>query len=277
MKRLVKFNLFFLVLFFTLTSCEISKTIDLELPSYHSRYVLLGFIGDSTIHNIYFGKTIPPYSESSDTIPNTEIKLFADNQLIVALERIDANTYGTNPYYLVDSNSNAFFKFEANLINGEKVYNKPIQRPKKVAIDSVKILRSQNNMERTIKIYFTDPLEKNYYATRIEIQKDDEYIPLDNDSYEIFSPADIFDDVSFNGKHTAISKVVEVSFNSKNNFRIKLFSITEETFQFYLSLRLNRLGYRDFYNPTFEVISNIENGTGCIGAYRSSTAYKEDN
>lgn len=276
MKRLVEISFLIVVLFFSLTSCEISKTIDLELPSYHSKYVLLGFIGDSTIHNIYFGKTIPPYSEGSDTIPNTEIKLFADNQLIVALERIDANTYGTDPNFLLDSNSNAFFKFEANLINGEKIYNKPIQRPNKVAIDSVQILYSQINMERTFRIFFTDPKEKNYYATRIEIQKDDDYVPINDDSYELFSPNDIFDDALFNGKQAIISKVILVGFNSKNKFRIRLFTITEETFQFYMSLKLNRLGYRNFYNPTFEVMTNIENGTGCIGAYRSSTAYKED-
>lgn len=112
MKRLVEISFLIVVLFFSLTSCEISKTIDLELPSYHSKYVLLGFIGDSTIHNIYFGKTIPPYSEGSDTITNTEIKLFADNQLIVALERIDANTYGTYPNFLLDSNSNAFLSLK---------------------------------------------------------------------------------------------------------------------------------------------------------------------
>lgn len=270
----------FFILISSLSSCEISKTIDLELPPFKPTYVMIGLIGDSTVHNLYFGKTIPPFSENHDSIGFTNISLYRNGQQLGTLERINETIYKPSNEISINENGNDFFEFKAVVNTGTIVSNKPVNRPNKVFIERVSITHEYvNSSNRTLTIYINDPKEENYYALRIDRISDGEVIPLNTDNFEVFSPYEIFDDVAFNGSTGSVIRKISISENSfdKVTFKVTLFSISKETYQFFWSVGLNGGSVNDFYNTTIEVSSNIINGNGCIGAYRSHTIIVQEN
>lgn len=264
-------------------SCEISKYIDFDMPAFKPKYVLIGLVGDSSVHEIYFGRTIPPYTENQDSVQTACIKVLANNELLGEFERVDATTYKPKQTITINKDADLEFQVVAETQDGITVLNKPLKRPNRIRIDSLSVENSDIYFmsERNLKVYFTDPAEQNFYALRIDRIKNSDTIPVNAEPYEVFSPNEIFDDASFNGRTTLVTRKIKLNdqtdYSSNITLKVTLYSLTKETYMFFWTSGMNKGSINDYFNATIEVVSNIENGTGCIGAYRSHSMIVVEN
>lgn len=259
-----------------LTGCEISKVVDMDFPSGSEKVVLIGLIGDSSLHSVYVAKTQKPFQYSNDSLQDLDIRFYESNIELCKLEKYNSKIYQCPSDFRFLPKQTGLYHFEM-FQNGKHIYSKPVSQPQKVKIESVEVSGSvYSPSDRHVKIVFNDPQGANYYALRFEKLIGDDFEVVGDDDFEVFSPYSIFDDCVFNGKQAIVTKKIKVGNYSvgqyeKITLRATLFSISKETYNFYWSVRQNSSSINDFYNESSEVATNIVNGVGNVGIYTSSS------
>ncbi|HPQ35836.1 MAG TPA: DUF4249 family protein [Tenuifilaceae bacterium] len=271
-------NIFLLIIFSVLlTCCEITKTVEVDMPFEGSKIVVLGMVSESELHPIYLSKTTHPLSTESDSLTGCDVSFFENDVLIGKLIKKSDYLYILEESAAFTPNTENSYSVKVKADGLDEATSVPISFPKLVEIDSLQVSPiASDPLTLNLSVFFTDPIEDNFYALGIERYVDGELADVFFD-YEVFSPYSTFDDNLFQGSST--NKMVKVNLEGDINhpkpidIKVTLFSIPKETFDFYWSVREQSATLRNFYMEPSYVNNTINGGYGHFGAYRSSTKW----
>jgi hypothetical protein len=200
--------------------------------------------------------------------------LYEDNVLIGQLIKESDYLYVLEESVSFIPNTERTYNVRVNAEGFEEAISLPISFPKLVEIDSLRVSAiASDPLTVNLNVFFTDPVEENFYALRIDRYVDGELTDEFFD-FEVFSPRSTFDDNLFQGLSTY--KLVKVELEGDINhpkpieIKVTLFSIPKATFDFFWSVREQSATLRNFYMEPSYVKNTIEGGYGHFGAYRSS-------
>lgn len=260
-----------------LTCCEVTKTVEIEMPFDGSKILVLGMVGENGLHPVYLSKTTHPLSSEPDSLSGCEVLLYEDDVLVGMLDKESDYLYFLNEPAGFIPNTEKTYYVRVSAEGLDEATSAPISFPKHVEIDSLRVNSiASDPLAVNLYVHFTDPIEENYYALRIDRYVDGELADEFFD-FEVFSPRSTFDDNLFQGLSTY--KLVKVELKGDINhpkpieIKVTLFSIPKASFDFFWSVREQSATLRNFYMEPSYVKNTIEGGYGHFGAYRSSTKW----
>jgi len=258
-----------------LAGCEMSKTIDYDVTYPPDKLVITGFIGMGNRAEAYISISNPPLSSDLKVLPEVEVTLFEDGNIL------DKKTLSDDPLYLsaIDFKADAGKSYSISAkAEGYPVAVSEVEAfPERVTIDSVNYSILPEN-EILIKIYFTDPDEDNYYAIKIIKNYNDTLICDTDTTYPLFVLSSAFSDKQFRAGigqvdrreylGAGISKNKAIYYNEAD---IILFTISKAGYNFCRSIDEADYTYGDIFTAPTIIESNIRNGYGIFMAYTTDT------
>jgi hypothetical protein len=272
MKKQV-FYLFLFSLIVFLSACEFTQITTFDMPYEGKKAVLIGFVGTDRRAEVFIDATVPVLNNKPDSLGNSEVRLFEDKIFKTHL------TKTTDDLYIAPENFAAqtgkAYHIEVKIPNLPPLSTEADLIPIAVKIDSLSFkFTDTSRSDGTVRLQFTDPFGKNYYAYRIERFKDDTLLdmPLGR-SFRFLHFSEVFDDLNFEGRpHVLNDKIsLSTSLNQKpvkaNKLRVTLYSISTATYRFFKSIDEQDFARGDYYSEPSKVFSNVKDGYGVFGAY----------
>lgn len=234
------------------------------------KLVVHGFISTQDGIHVWVNKTRSPLDTSHTTfdIPVKNVYLLVDDLPLVELERIDNNYFSYNGDIQQFENIKFSIIVNANCYDEITSSNQII--PNIPLIDSIKYVKN-NQADDYLDFWFTDSdAFQNFFSYNYSLFfSGEEYIPKNQD----INNAPLLSDISFSGSQKHIR--IDGNFYSINglpdSIHINLYSLSEDYYNFLVSLRQNALNINDIFYRPIPIKSNMSNGYGVFGAYSYST------
>jgi hypothetical protein len=254
--------------------CDITRTIDYDLPDYENKIAVTGFIGLDQGAEVYIGVSHSLISGDKDSVLNAEVSLFEDNSFVSILHNKGESIYYTEGFLPVLGKT---YSIKVKLDGYPEAISELETIPIPVEIDSVEYYKNMEN-EVLLNIYFNDPLPENYYAIKFIRSYNDTLVSETDLEYRFFNPGIIFDDKLFNSTNYKYERKLSLNAGRNNNktlyynrIDIILFSLSESGFLFFNSLEESEFTNGDMFTSATEIKSNIINGFGVFTPYSTDT------
>lgn len=257
-----------------MVSCDITKTVDYDIPEYQHKVVVTGFIGLDNKAEVFISTSHQPLSMEEDSIYEAEVTLYEDGTLVENLFRNSESIYVSEGFIpklgkayeistMIDGFHNAISELETI--------------PFPVKLDSVKYLLNIEQ-EVLIRLYFKDPPVKNFYAVKFIRSYNDTLVAKADVVYKIFNPSVVFNDKLFNSQNHTYERKLSLAAGRVNNkplyynrVDVILFSITESGYNFFKDLDESDYTNGDMFTTSAQIRSNIINGYGIFAGYSTDT------
>lgn len=268
----IKYILLLIPIF--IVACDITKTVDYDIPLSENKIVITGFIGLDNRAEVFISTSHQPLSLDEDSIYEAEVSLFKDGVLVENLTRNNESIYVSEGF---TPNLGKTYSISAVIDGFPDAVSELEIIPSPVKLDSVRYLL---NMEREVLIsmYFKDPTLKNYYAVKIIRSYNDTLVAKTDVVYKVFNPSVVFNDKLFNSQVYTYERKLSLAagrFNNKslyyNHIDAILYSITESGYKFFKDLDESDYTNGDMFTTATQIRSNIINGYGIFAAYSTDT------
>jgi len=253
-----------LILFF-LVACETEKTIDYVVFYEGDKIVVNGFVNMEKGVRVFVKKTLPPDNiNGNDRIVNAKVYLYENGNKILSLE-------SENDYFFVSPNSFSVkpnYKYHISVESQtlSNVYSQQQQIPQATPIDSLKLVTKEYEPS-FLKLYYNNQsIDNGYYLKIYEYQ---EGIIIDSLDYS----NSLFDPYSLITHRTSGVKSYRYRTSEDiDSIQVKLYTLSSDLIEFCTSYQSNDWTSEDpFYEYTYPVFSNIENGYGLFASYSLDT------
>lgn len=282
-----KFLIFYSFFTIIVMACETEQNIKVGLDP--SKIVLNSIISNDSVWSVSLTKTanVTDGFPLFEPVENAEISIYDSNNMLT--ETITHSGSTTSDLYLGTTKPlvGVSYELRAVLEDGSIIRAKATV-PQNVPIQSYKIDSTRyksNGEEVQMKISINDPPGiANYYLIKIirhayYTSGIDTIHFIEDVGYQIFDPAlnklsqSAVNDNLFDGEpHDFDFKMNRFGYQATTEkVQVQLLNISNEYYQYLSTFDLEKSTEGDpFAQPTF-IFSNIENGTGILGAYNAST------
>lgn len=234
------------------------------------KLVVHGFISTQDGIHVWINKTRSPLDTTQIPI-DIQIKsvyLLVDDIPLVELERIDNNYFSYNTDIVIFENTK--YSIKVNVNGYDEIYSSNQIVPKTPLIDSIKYVKN-NQLDDYIDFWFTDSdTFQNFFSYNYSLfYSGEEYIPKNQD----INNAPLLSDISFSGsqKHNRIDGNFYSINGLPDSIHVNLYSLSEDYYNFLISLRQNAININDIFYRPIPIKSNMSNGYGVFGANSYST------
>lgn len=259
----MKYNKIFtylLVLLFP--SCEMTKELDYDTIYERDKIIVHGFISPQNGVELMVKKSVSPNMVlSDDKISDAVVALCEDGTELFLLNRLDDYLFKSD-----DDFNPAFGKIysvtvRANSFDETSSAEQVIVAT--VVIDSLQLISEENTNYKNLVVSFTNKAQndgafylKIYYCSNGTI--DSSYL-----GYEFFNPYGLIDNVVVG--RNSIERPLYGQFDS---LIVELYTLSPDLVEFLKSFQNYDFSKEDpFFEQTYPVFSNIENGYGLFASY----------
>ena len=271
-KLYLKYTLVLISIF--LVACDITKTVDYDVPLSINKIVITGFIGHDQGAEAFISTSHQPLSLDEDSIYDAGVSLFEDGVLVENLTRNNESIYVSDGFV---PKSGKTYSIKAKIDGFIAAESEPELIPSAVRLDSVRYLLNMDD-EVLIRLYFNDPPLKNYYAVKIVRSFNDTILAKSDVVYRIFNPSVVFSDKLFSSQGYSYERKLSLAAGRVNNkplyynhIDVILFSITEAGYEFFKDVDEFDYTNGDMFTTAIQIRSNIINGYGIFAAYSTDT------
>ncbi|MEA3317122.1 MAG: DUF4249 family protein [Bacteroidota bacterium] len=256
------FKILFLLLVVVTSSCELSKEIDYDTYYEGDRLMVHGFITPQNGVQVLIKKSVSPNQVlSDDKVQNAIVTLYEDNLAIQKLQRINDYNFSSDVAFIPKASSFYSIKIEAEGLNEALSNRQSLIMP--VEIDSLKVIIEENTFYENLVVWFTngEQFKCGYYL------KTYCYINGVIDSSlmgdEIFNPFGLLNNIV-----VGTNSVEYQLYDDYDSLRVVLYTLSQDLTTFLGSFQNYESSKEDpFFEQTYPVYSNIENGYGIFASY----------
>jgi hypothetical protein len=258
----------YLFIVFLLSSCELSKEIDYETIYEGDKIVIHGFINTLDGVNLIVKKTVSPDNvTANDKLNEINIVLYEDCKKVQSLIAINEYLYSTPTKFVPKLGS--YYYIEAVSQGLPKVFSLPQPIFSPVEIDSLYLVIDNLTYYANLIVSFNNnpKLGASYY---LKVQYfHDGVIDSSRVGSEIFNPFGLIDN-TVNGLNTIEEQVGRIS--EFDSLRVELYTLSPDLTKFLQSFKKYDSSVEDpFFEQTYPVFTNIENGYGIFASYSYTT------
>lgn len=253
----------FLIFLYSLShfSCEMERTIDIELPDYQTQIIAIGYVSPRHT-SVFIAPTQAPL-DNTEAPPLEGLKVSITNEietislipqvegLFQTQELLEANTWTLN----VLSDNFPPVRSVAQTIPSQPT----IENPTWTLIDS-----TQHKYRIDFEFKKERPLD--YYGTLIEKTCCDPF-PSTTPFFNKIALVEAVDSIG------TFSISSELRINDNATISLRLFHLSPDLFQYIKSIRTQEFISGDYLYDPVSVFSNIENGVGGFGALREDSLH----
>ncbi|MBI1838211.1 MAG: DUF4249 domain-containing protein [Flavobacteriia bacterium] len=255
--------------------------------------VVNGLIEADSIIQISLSKSKPAIGEQN-TGPS-EITSDANLSIVDQMtgEVFTSNQISSSGYYLFNTTAKVGHQYNISVdYSNFKTCTSSTKIPISIPINSWDTLTFQenNSYKKTLKIVLNDPSGKNYYALKlfsidtVTNSQDAVYLSVTENTNLNYDGGSIltFDDHGFDGTTKTMNfsfypikyfDTVNGSYNIEKSYRLELYHLTEETYNYVVSTWKAAMNNDNFFGEPVKVFTNIKNGLGIFGGMNKSVIY----
>ncbi|HIP47818.1 MAG TPA: DUF4249 family protein [Lutibacter sp.] len=254
----------YLMLFF-LMACDTEKTIDYAAFYEGDKIVVHGFVNLEKGVRVFVKKTLAPDNiNGNDKIVNAKVYLHENGNKILSLESENDYFFVTPNSFFVDPNYKYHISVESPTLSN--VYSKQQQIPQITSIDSLKLVVKEYEPS-FLKLYYNNQsIDNGYYLKIYEYQ---EGIIVDSLDYSssLFDPYNLI-----THKTTGVKSYKYRTSSEIDSLKVILHTLSPDLIEFCTSYQSYDWTSEDpFYEYTYPVFSNIENGYGLFASFSFDT------
>lgn len=268
-----------LVLTVTFISCEMDTEINIQLPHFSAKPVVICFASPSQPTIGFVGQTTP-INEPTVLAPKVTVlsfRVMQNGQIIGYLQPSVAPGLFESAEILAFE-PNKPYHIEVETLDFGVVSSELVYLPYLTPIDTLFLKDSTENLAGIFNIaaIFADNTgQQNYYASKSRYFNGDGEL-VDSSVNYVHLPSFVFDDIDFNGTvHLYESKVPKIIYNTQAQSvtmaKLTLYSISHALFNFLSSINQNEGSFSDVITEPVPTTSNILQGHGVFGLYQSDT------
>lgn len=250
---------------FFLVACEKEKVIDYDTYYEGDKIVVHGFVNMEKGVSVFAKKTLPPDNiNGDDIIVNAKVYLFENGNNILTLESEDNSYYSTPNSFHVNKNNKYSISVHSQELDDVKSSEQQI--PNTTPVDSLRLIIKEHQPS-FLKIYYNNQtVNKGYYLKVYEYQ---EGIIIDSLDYS----TSLFDPYNLITHQTTGVKSYKYRTSSEiDSLKVILYTLSPDLIEFFTSYQNYDWTSEDpFFEYTYPVFSNIENGYGLFASYSFDT------
>jgi hypothetical protein len=285
-------SIFLLIILFT--SCEKSVDIKLGNDFTNPSLVLNGYLENDSIVRIHLSSSASSFTKNKiANITNAYVELFEDGN------KVENFVHQSNGYYTSPSNFKPKInkRYEVKVSkSGFEDINAATSMLSEPAVTNITF----DTLTKAVNFQLTDPAGKNYYIIDIVVKdkltdsvlysnlrtSDKALLGNNNDGIDLEGANDgesqlptMITDELFDGKTTTYKLIVSQPFNyAQNSAYFKFYymkdvdmylyfrAISPDLYDYFISSRLNLQNNGDPFSEPVQVLSNVKNGFGVLGA-----------
>jgi hypothetical protein len=257
----------YLLIIFLISYCEFTKEIDYNTIYKNDKIVIHGFISTMDGIELVIKKTVSPDNVTADDkLSEIKIDLYEDGKKIQSLIAINDYLYSTPIKFVPKLGS--YYNIEAVSQGLPKVISLPQPIFLPVKIDSLYLVVDNLTYYTNLIASFTSQqLEASYYL-KVQYFHDGE-IDTSRVESEIFNPYSLVDNTN-KGLNIIEKQVGHIS--GFDSLRVELYTLSPDLTKFLQSFKKYESSKEDpFFEQTYPVFTNIENGYGIFASYSYTT------
>lgn len=256
---------FILLMLLIAQACELSKEIDYDTYYDGDRIIVHGFISPQNGVQVLIKKSVAPNNVvADDKIQNAIVTLYEDKIAVEQLRKIDDYHYSTEIDFTPDLSKSYLIKINAENFDETSSNQQPVFAP--VPIDSLKLIVEENTYYENLVVWFTNNnqfedafyLKVYYYLDGV----------IDSSMHkEVFNPYGLIKNLVI-GRNSVEQQI----FDEYDSLRVELYALSPDLTTFLKSIQNYDSSKEDpFFEQTYPVFSNIENGYGIFASYSISS------
>ncbi len=254
----------YLLIFIIFYSCEFEKNIDYDVYYPGDKIVVHGTINSKDGLRVFVKKTIPPDAfDSNDVLTNPVVWLRENDTDVVQLTPVTEYLFTLPDNYML--NQNVLYSIRASSSNLQEVFSSGQALSEVVPIDSLRYRPSVFQDKYVLDVFYTSSSLDLSYFLKLDLYHNGDIIKTIPNFESNFE----FIDVQYPDHLGLQQSTYRVGYLSEiDSIQVKLYSLSPDYTKFIKSYEDFTNTFGDpFYEYTYPVYSNIENGYGLFASY----------